>query len=237
MTTYPYGYAGAMMSQSQLESMTTVKKLHPEFWRRAMALFSAAAQAGVPLGLGCGWRIQPANKPGFASPGNSNHEGFPADGVSGLAVAIDTVPTSSWDWMEGNLAKYGLRSFRNVNNEPWHIQPSDIPASRSYRTTPWNLPRFNLPADPTRKFPENVPKPVLQKGDSGLGVRRLINILMFFKWYPQEFANDKNDGRYGSRTVIGVKNMQKKLQVKVNGIYDVRTAKALRVFYANIAKL
>lgn len=237
MTTYPYGYAGSMMSRSQLESMTTVKKLHPEFWRRAMALFEAAAAAGVPLGVGCGWRIQPANKPGFASPGNSNHEGFPADGVSGWAVAIDTVPTSSWNWMEGQLAKYGLRSFRNVNNEPWHIQPSDIPASRSYRKERWNLPVFNLPGAPTRKFPEKIPKPVLKKGDKGLGVRRLINILMFFKWYPQDHASDKNDGTFGSRTVIGVKNMQKALKVPITGNYDVRTTKALRVFYANIAKL
>lgn len=237
MTTFPYGYAGAMMSRSQLESMTTVAKLHPEFWRRAIALFEAAARAGVPLGVGCGWRIQPANKPGFAAPGNSNHEGFPADGVSGWAVAIDTVPTSSWNWMEANLAKYGLRSFRNVNSEPWHIQPSDIPASRSYRKERWNLPRFNLPADPTAKFPTKIPKPVLKKGDRGLGVRRLQNILLFFKWYPQDHAGDRPDGQYGDRTTIGVKNMQKALKVKITGHYDIRTAKALRVFYAAIAKL
>ena len=51
-----------------------------------------ALTQGVHLGVGTGWRIQPnPPPPGFAAPGNSNHEGFPADGVTGGAVAIDTV--------------------------------------------------------------------------------------------------------------------------------------------------
>jgi len=147
MATFPYGYGGQMLTRAQLESLTTVKRLHPEFWRRYIALCEFAATKGVPLGVGCGWRIQPnPPPPGFAPPGNSNHEGFPGPN-DGMAVAIDTVLQSSWDWMEQNLAAYGLRSFRNVNNEPWHIQPHEIPASRSYRTTPWTLPVFALPED------------------------------------------------------------------------------------------
>lgn len=148
MTTYPYGYGSDRLTRAQLEQLTTVNKLHPEMWRRYFALIDFAASKGVPLGVGCGWRIQPTNAgPQFAPPGNSNHEGFPANGTAGGAVAIDTVPTSSWDWMEGNLAKFGLRSFRNVNSEPWHIQPSEIPAGRSYRSTPWTLTPFKLPED------------------------------------------------------------------------------------------
>ena len=44
----------------------------------------------------------------------------------------------SWGWMEPNLKAYGLRSFLvpsttgyKGKNEPWHIQPAEIPASRS----------------------------------------------------------------------------------------------------------
>jgi Putative peptidoglycan binding domain len=240
VTTYPYGYKadsrgvlglGTMLTRAQLEAQQTVAKLNPEFWRRSIALFDAAAKAGVPLGPGTGWRVQPNPPPaGFAKPGNSNHEGF----MSVDAVAIDTVPNTSWDWMEKNAPAYGLRTFRYVNSEPWHIQPSDIPAGRSYRTTPWNLARFNLPGPPPAP---RVPRPVLQKGDSGLAVRRLINQLKFWKWYPAAAMDDKNDGQYGRRTARGVRNMQTALKVPVTGIYDRRTARAFRRFLETMVKL
>jgi hypothetical protein len=164
---FPYGYAkdsngvmgmGTLLTRSQLELTTTVKKLNPEFWRRSIALFEFAAQRGIPLGVGTGWRVQPNPPPaGFAKPGNSNHEGFPADGESGGAVAIDTVPAPSWPWMENNVAAFGLRTFKNVNSEPWHIQPVDIPASRSQRSEPWNLQTWNLPGDDTDESEEEMP--------------------------------------------------------------------------------
>jgi hypothetical protein len=238
--TYPYGYKkdangveglGTMLTRSQLEAQQTVANLHPEFWRRTIALMEKAAKEGVKLGVGTGWRVQPnPPPPGFAKPGNSNHEGFMSD----KAVAIDTVPNIAWDWLERNCAAYGLRTFRNVNSEPWHIQPADIPASRSYRTEPWSLPRFNLPGPPS---PPKVPRPVLNRGDKGLGVRRLINQLKFWKWYPQEYMDDKNDASYGQRCVTGVKNMQQALKVPVNGTYDRRTAKALRRHLEAMSKL
>jgi hypothetical protein len=154
MTVYPFGYAGTpqgmgtLLTIEQYEQLTTIRNLNFEFWRRVKAMMQAAASVGVYLGVGGGWRIQPVNGgPGFASPGNSNHEGFPADDVSGGAVAADMVPSTSWLWMEANVARFGLRTFRNVNNEPWHIQPAEIPASRSYRKIPWVLATFPLPGD------------------------------------------------------------------------------------------
>lgn len=169
MTTYPYGYSGSpqgmgsMLTFEQLAAKATVAKLDPEFRRRVFALMAAAAAAGVPLGVGTGWRIQPKNKPGFAAPGNSNHEGFPADGTSGGAVAADMVPNVSWPWMEANVARFGLRTFRNVNSEPWHIQPAEIPTSRNRRTTPWKLAPIALPDDvaPPTPPPPVTPPPVV----------------------------------------------------------------------------
>lgn len=146
MTTFPYGYAGTPQGMgtqftiAQYEQQTTIRQLNFEFWRRVKALMEYAAANGVPLGVGTGWRIQPSNGgPGFASPGNSNHEGFPADGHSGGAVAADMVPNTSWNWMQGQLYRFGLKSFANVNGEPWHIQPAEIPNSRNYRREPWVL--------------------------------------------------------------------------------------------------
>jgi len=216
--TFPYGYAkdgdgvlgmGTALTIAQLELKATVYKLHPELWRRFKALMQAAQRVGVPLGVGTGWRVQPNPPPaGFAPPGNSNHEGFPADGVTGGAVAIDTVPQPSWGWMEQNLKAYGLKSFRNVNNEPWHIQPAEIPNSRSWRTTPWKLAPFALPGAPTPPPVTTVPwytklmasMPILTLGMKGIFVKRMQHFLAIAgTMSPTNPANF--DGVFGSGTL------------------------------------
>jgi hypothetical protein len=151
-TTFPYGYSGTpqgmgqMLTEAQLMLRSTVNRLDPEFRRRVFAMMEAAAKVGIPLGVGTGWRIQPnPPPPGFAKPGNSNHESFPAGSNTATAVAADMVPNVSWDWMEANCSRFGLKTFRNVNSEPWHIQPAEIPNSRNWKTTPWKLSKFPLP--------------------------------------------------------------------------------------------
>jgi hypothetical protein len=150
---YLYGYGDTRLTRSELMARSTVSRLHPEFRRRMLAMMDAAAAVGVDLGVGTGWRVQPPAKPGFAQPGNSNHEGFPAGPESTGAVAADMVPAAGWPWMEKNAARFGLRTFRNVNSEPWHIQPAEIPASRNWRTKPWKLDTFPLPAPPAHTPP------------------------------------------------------------------------------------
>jgi hypothetical protein len=151
-TRYPFGYGTQMLTQAELETKETVAKLHPEHRRRVFALMEGAAQAGLQLGIGTGWRVQPSGKPGFAEPGNSYHEGFMPGGQSrpdGVhdtdAMACDMVPSSSWAWMDANAHRYGLRHFANVNNEPWHIQPAEIPGSRNFATKAPPLVTFPLP--------------------------------------------------------------------------------------------
>jgi hypothetical protein len=177
VTTFPYGYAGSPQGMGtqftilQYEQQRTIRQLNFEFWRRVKALMEFAASQGVPLGVGTGWRIQPSNPgPGFAQPGNSNHEGFPADGVSGGAVAADMVPSTSWGWMQSKLALYGLRSFQFVNNEPWHIQPVDIPAAREFRKVPWVLQAWPLPGLQPPSPPQPGPPPT-EETDVALWVR------------------------------------------------------------------
>jgi len=150
--TFPYGYSGSpqgmgtMLTWDQMMTKSTVYNLHPEVRRRLKALIEFAATKGVHLGVGTGWRVQPnPPPPGFAKPGNSWHESCPVNPVSPTALAIDTVCDVSWNWMETNCAAYGFRTFRNVNNEPWHIQPSEIPASRSYATVLPPLKTWTLP--------------------------------------------------------------------------------------------
>ena len=229
--TFPYGYKqdgngvqgmGTMLTIAQLETKQTVYKLHPEFWRRYKALIQFALTQGIYLGVGTGWRIQPnPPPPGFAKPGNSNHEGFPADGETGGAVAIDTVTNASWKWMEKNLKAYGLRSFvqpsttgYNGTNEPWHIQPAEIPAGRGGRTQPWTLQTFKLPSTgggtPPTPSPQPPPTgnwavdvcnsmPTLQKGATGTNVKRMQHFLALAgQMDPKNTANF--DGIFGDGT-------------------------------------
>jgi hypothetical protein len=156
--TFPYGYErppdggqqgmGTMLTWDQMMLKATVRNLHPEVRRRFKALIEFAATQGVPLGVGTAWRVQPnPPPPGFAQPGNSWHESCPVSPLSSTALAIDTVPASSWDWMEAHCGAYGLRTFRAVNNEPWHIQPVEIPTSRRFATTMPPLTTWPLPGD------------------------------------------------------------------------------------------
>jgi hypothetical protein len=163
---YPYGYQrppgggpqgmGTMLTWAEMMTKITLQNTHPEVRRRFKALIEAAAKEGVPLGIGTAWRVQPdPPPPGFAKPGNSWHESCPTKPTSATALAIDTVPDVSWPWMEKNCGRFGFRTFKYVNNEPWHIQPSEIPAARSYATKLPPLKTWPLPSDqqPLPPFP------------------------------------------------------------------------------------
>ena len=98
----PYGYSGRTITEDALKAKHTFNRLHPEMQRRFLGLSKALAAKGVPLGVGTGWRVQPTGKRGFASPGNSWHEGVPVEAQAN-ALAIDAVPSSSFNAMEMEL--------------------------------------------------------------------------------------------------------------------------------------
>lgn len=235
--TYPYGYSGNPQGMGQMltwdEMMTkkTVRYLHPEVLRRFHALIEFGASVGVPLGVGTGWRVQPnPPPPGFAKPGNSWHESCPCSPESATALAIDTVPNISWDWMEINAKAYGFQTFRYVNNEPWHIQPIEIPKSRSYATSlpPLNT-SFPLPGQPGPVEPSSGAYNVeavrwtVKNGDEGKMVWRC------------QFACQLNmnsdlpiiDGDFGPQTEEAVKTIQRHYGLKVDGICGPDTWKIL----------
>lgn len=227
--TMPYGYGSSRVTEEQLRNKATFNRLHPEVQERFLAMSKFLASIGVPLGVGTGWRVQPANKPGFASPGNSWHEGVPVSSQAN-ALAIDAVPASSFDAMEMHCHKFGFRTFRHVNNEPWHIQPTEIPASRRWATT---LPHLEIHHKPgahdltDQDFVQSsTPSPSLKQGDSGHRVAQLQNIIKFWKW--GDIGNV--DGNYGPRTLAAVKIMQAVLKVVVDGNYGPQTRAALVKF-------
>ena len=117
--------------------------------------------------------------------------------------------------MEPQLAKYGLRSFvvpsttgYKGKNEPWHIQPSEIPAGRAWRTQPWSLQKLPLPSGGTTPPPAPKPPsnwavdvcnkmPILRRGNSGIYVRRMQHFLCIGG--QMDVNNEANfDGQFGS---------------------------------------
>ena len=151
MTTYPNGYGTPPQQLTIAEVAAKHPKLNPEFLRRVLAMMVGCPN---PLGIGGGARSSAAQevlfrsryvaytvppgirwdgsywrkKDGVASaapPGSSYHE----DDIAGGALAVDMI--GDLVWMKAACAGYGLREFSTVNSEPWHVQPAEIPASRS----------------------------------------------------------------------------------------------------------
>lgn len=109
-----------------------------------------------------------------APPGMSMHE---------IGLAADLAPSTEFDWIKENAARFGLRSFFDVNNEPWHVQPEELPASRMQyekQGAPWGH-NGNVvePTDTNAQIP-NLDKLMHQSvsglgGTSGKGVNMAIS--------------------------------------------------------------
>ena len=220
---------GQLLSWEQMMTKTTVNRLHPEVLRRFHALIEAAWTAGVPLGVGTGWRVQPnPPPPGFSKPGNSWHESCPVSPSSATALAIDTVPNVSWDWMQVHSGRYGLRSFRYVNNEPWHVQPLEISTSRRFASVlpalvTWDLPGDDQPPPPTSGvFTVQGYRFEIVQGTTGKMAKmcqQQINLIA-----GQGLVED---GNFGSQSVTGLKNVQTVLGIPVDGRCGPQTWQAL----------
>ena len=119
--------------------------------------------------------------------------------------------------MERNAASFGFRTFRNVDNEPWHIQPAEIPAGRKFATTLPPLQIWPLPTEPPPPIPPAPSddwvtwvmqnQPVLRKGSNGVNVRRMQHLLAAANFMAE--GNTANyDGQFGSGTEGALKNFQ-----------------------------
>ena len=176
MTTYYPTYAGPR-TLGQIKARNDWKMLDPEFARRAEAIMVAFDGR---LGYGQGGRTAAQQKqlfleryyvdpngsifydgkrwskyPGVASaavPGTSYHEQTPPGG----ALAIDFMGEVTL--LKSHGADYGLCEFSDVNREPWHGQPIEIPHSRRdyrpevhYPLDPWPLPGSGQPTPPPQE--------------------------------------------------------------------------------------
>ena len=241
---FAFGYGATRLSIEELESKVTWNRLHPEFRRRIHLMMVAAQNAGTDLGIGTGFRstaeqrrmfldryvVDPAGKiswdgrrwskkPGVAAaapPGRSYHE--ETDQV-GFAFAADMV--GDLRWMHQHCARFGLKHFASVNNEPWHIQPVEFPNSRSQ----WagrQLSVFSISGAPV---PDPQPNPALVFAYPGRPVR------LGSKGVPVELVQAvvgaTVDGDFGAATERRVKAWQKAHNLLDDGVVGARTWKAM----------
>ena len=156
-TLYPNGYSGQVVTLDRLRAIHEPKmhpEYARRFfalvvegdgilgigggWRStdAQRMVFLARHVQVSSGGCCGWDGKRwALKPGMAHaapPGASFHESQTfTSGVEGYQ-AVDIVGrngkhSEAQAWMRDNEARFGLRSFYDIGNEPWHVQCFDIP--------------------------------------------------------------------------------------------------------------
>jgi hypothetical protein len=191
---YLYGYTlpTPRLTIVELERRQTWLGLDPEFRRRLIAMFDAS---GGKVGIGGGWRSAAQQEalfrsrytpfdsppgtlwesqywrknPGVAPstpPGRSYHE----DSTLGGAIAADLI--GDLDIAHRLGPTFGLRDLADVNNEPWHFQPIEVPTARRNhdgRPIPvWTIPGTVPPAKPpVRPITEDDDMVSLYQPDDG----------------------------------------------------------------------
>jgi hypothetical protein len=250
-TLYPIYYGTRLVNFDTLKA-TFEPHMHPEFSRR---VFNFILHHGGKFGIGGGYRppgTQPLNKPGFAPPGKSFHEGqmFP----SGLFyAALDMIVVNpgykhrSPFWSEVPKPKtqgafeYGLHF--NVDTEPWHMQPIELGA-----WTPWVAAgrpdlRKNYPFTVSSPRPQpaqpNVPstqpntkETIVQFKSRDLGLGSVGNDVKFFQKQLNTVAGQSLilDGYYGEKTENAIKNWQTFTKLTVDGKLGAVTQQSIIEF-------
>lgn len=156
----PMGYARppGRVSLGELTNSATFRPLNSRFKNQLLAMM----QENPNVGIGQGHRSASEQATMFfsrykkAGPGEKGevsyrgeeyirHSGAPAmppgKSMHEIGLAADLV--GDLDWVQENAARFGLKTFGDVNNEPWHVQPAELPNGRwEYEKigAPWGLP-------------------------------------------------------------------------------------------------
>lgn len=226
--TYPAGYGQRRDTMQEVRDRHRAD-YHPEAWRRIEAVMVAsegvlglAANEGM-LGIGGGARTREeqarlhAKYPStFAPPDRSFHQVWEWSSGAVGAQAVDWVGSygrhgEAWRWLRDHGGRFGLKTFWNVNGEPWHSQMLELPNSVSQwlslgRPDPsvWDLGSFQPVPDDYGTLPLNPAKPTIMEGSLGHVVE-----------YAQRVMRDKAsqdiavDGEFGPQTRAAVCALQR----------------------------
>ena len=242
-TTYPT-YMAARAAIEQIKARATFLGMHPVMQQRVGDLIVASGGSvgfgeglrseevqkalflaryvpdpnGATLYLGVRYRKLP-NVAGAAPPGRSMHE---------LGLAADLV--GDMDWVTKNCAKFGLKNFRNIGSEPWHVQPTELPNSRAeyeHDGSVWaKVQHVDPPTQPTAsKGAISTTPPNVEPEDRGDVVRHLQDVLIRLQLIDENDAN--RDGYYGPATQAVIKKFQTDHGLGVDGRVGPKTWAAL----------
>ena len=243
---------GNPQSIEQLCGSTSFVRLHVTMQERVRALIEASEGR---VGLGVGWRSEDQQRAMFldryevhehgktlwegqrwrkkashlataAPPGRSMHE---------IGLAADLAGDHAW--VVSNAGRFALKHFAFVNNEPWHVQPFELPNSRrDYERSgqPWKsgMPQQveqqqqvqpQQPVEPQQPPPEPVHEVV--PGMRGPVVGQLQAVLIKLGLMKDCVAN--RDEYYGPGTQEVVKRFQQQCGLKVDGRVGKKTWAAL----------
>jgi hypothetical protein len=229
----------------QIRAESDFKQLHPTMQQRVLDLIRASNGA---VGLGVGfrseseqrqlflsryvvdssgsvewdgkrWRKQNESDATAAPPGRSMHE---------LGLAADLAGDHAW--VVANSSRFSLKNFASVNDEPWHVQPVELPNSRAdYERagSPWatgtvaatNPDPAPAPVNGRRRRVEVVP------GMSGQAVGQLQKLLIRLGLIQDTAAN--RDRFYGPATVDVIRKFQAAHGLDVDGRVGPNTWAAL----------
>ena len=236
MTKFPSW--GKAESLDQIRARSTFKKLHPWMQERTLQLIEAS---GGKVDLGQGFRSESDQRemflsryvvdaagpvqwdgkrwrkkdPSFATaapPGRSMHE---------LGLAVDLAGDHAW--VVANSSRFSLKHFAWVNNEPWHVQPFELPNSRAQYEragSPWKID--SVPDDPSVVVASNLE---VLPGMRGPAVGELQAVLIRLGLLKDTVANC--DEFYGPATQEVVKAFQRSRGLKDDGCVGPKTWAAL----------
>jgi hypothetical protein len=142
-TFVPYRDPNSRISLSELKQKPDFQKLNSTFRDRLLNMM----RANPNIGIGGGYRDEAAQRTMFLDryePTDEETDIFwdgkywkkvkgadaapPGQSMHGIGLAADLIGDIAW--MNANAGRFGLQHFANVNNEPWHVQPNDLPRSR-----------------------------------------------------------------------------------------------------------
>lgn len=245
MTVYPT--YGKPVTLDQIRASSTFRGMHPTMQERVSALIEAS---GGAVGLGQGLRSPAAQLQMFlarhaedpagpisydgkrwarragqaaaAPPGRSMHE---------IGLAADL--TGDFAWLAANVAEFDLKTFEDVNREPWHVQPAELPNGRSSyeQSKAWGMPPWAAGAAArTASAGTNAsataavmltPAFGAKPGDSGPAVDVLLEAMIARSLLPDSDAS--RDGRYDEADRSLVEDFQAESGLVVDGVVGPQT--------------
>ena len=264
---YATGYNGTVRTKAELLAWSQWQNADDEFRHRVLAIIDASIIAGRPLGIGSIFRSDDDADRLFLSRHHQVAFGgcctFRKDGKRyalnagqahaaqggqtyhgpttklGKAVAVDFI--GDLTFLKANAARYGLVEFSQVNSEPWHGQPKELPNSKTryVQATMDPLKPFLLPGDPV-PAPLRVIAPaatqkqrtkadlLLGRKNDPLQVKALQYACNFWGWRDALNRTLIVDGDFGSKSAQAVMAMQRALRQTVDGQYGPMTASAFQ---------